>query len=299
MRLLLTGATGFLGRHVAAAAQGWTLFRTTRAPEATTAGEIALGPAPWTRESFCQALEVAQPDAVLHCAGAPHTTDPLACFAANTVLAADLLAAVSRHANPPRVILIGSAAEYGFVPQGKQPVSETQPCAPRSDYAVAKHAQTLLGLAAHMAGRPVLTARLFNAVGTGMPAPLALPSFARRIVGAAPGGTIVAGDLSARRDFIDATEAARLLLALAALPAWPWPIVNICSGTATSLQDLMDRMIALNGRSLRVQSDPSLIRPGDMAVLTGCTSRLAEIGLAPNKPDFATLLPKLLAEAKS
>lgn len=298
MRLLLTGATGFLGRHIIAAATDWTVTRVTRAVEPTSPDEIALGPAPWTRASLAAVLVSVRPDVVLHCAGAMRSRDARACFDANAVLAAELLSAVTELPQPPRIILIGSAAEYGVVPGDAQPVVETYPCAPRSDYAVAKHTQSLLGFAATMRGLPVLVARLFNPVGVGMPDGLALPSFARQIVGPMAQSILRVGDLSAERDFLDVTEVARLLLALAAMSQWPWPVVNLCSGRAYRLGDLLDSMIALSGAQVSVETDLALMRPGDMPILTGSTSRLLSVGLAPRAPDFVKLLPRLLTEAR-
>ena len=179
-----------------------------------------------------------------------------------------------------------------------QPVAETHPCAPQTDYAVAKHAQTLLGLAAVRRGLPVLVARLFNPVGVGMPDQLALPSFARQIVRPEARPILRVGDVSVKRDFLEAAEAARLLLALAELPAWPWPLVNLCSGRAYSLGGLLDGLVAAGGANVIVRADPALIRPGDMPVLTGSTDRLVSVGLAPRSPDFAALLPRLIAEAR-
>lgn len=298
MRLLLTGATGFLGRHVIAAATNWTVTRVTRAVEATSPDEIAFGPEPWTREKFAAALASVRPDVVLHCAGAIRSPDARACFDANAVLAANLLGAVTGLPQPPRIILIGSAAEYGVVPVDAQPVVETYPCAPRSDYAVAKYTQSLLGFAATMRGLQVLVARLFNPVGVGMPAGLALPSFARQIVGPKAQSILRVGDLSAERDFLDVTEVARLLLALAGMSQWPWRVVNLCSGRLYRLGDLLDGLIAVSGAQVSVEIDRELMRPGDMPILTGSTSRLLSVGLAPQAPDFVKLLPRLLTEAR-
>jgi GDP-4-dehydro-6-deoxy-D-mannose reductase len=216
----------------------------------------------------------------------------------NAVLAGELLIAVAALPAPPRVILVGSAAEYGVVPADAQPVVETHPCAPRTDYAIAKYAQSLLGFAAAMRGQQVLIARLFNPVGVGMPSELALPSFARRIVRAGSGSVMHVGDLSAERDFLDVGEAVRLLLGLAAMQCWQWPVVNVCSGRAYRLGDLLDGLIAASGAQVRVEVDPTLMRPGDMPVLTGSTERLRSVGLVPLAPDFSVLLPRLLAEAK-
>lgn len=299
MRLLLTGATGFLGRHIVAGAGGHAVLRATRASTAADAGEIALGASPWTRADFRRALDAARPDVVLHCAGTTHNPDARVCFDTNTVLAAELLGAVAERAAPPRVMLIGSAAEYGYVAGDAQPVAETHPCAPRTDYAVAKHAQTLLGVAAVQRGLPVLVARLFNPVGVGMPSGLALPSFARQIAGPGARPVLRVGDLSAERDFLDVEEAARLLLGLAALPIWPWPVINVCSGRAYRLGTLLDQLVQASGAACRIETDPALLRSGDMPVLTGDTGRLQAVGLAPAAPDFARLLPRLLTEAQA
>lgn len=249
-------------------------------------------------KSCNRTLEVAEPEVVLHCAGTTYSPDVRACIDTNTVLAGELLAAVAALPAPPRVILVGSAAEYGIVPAHAQPVVETFACAPRTDYGVAKCAQALLGFAAALRGQQVLVARLFNPVGVGMPSGLALPSFARRIIKATPGTAIHAGDLSAKRDFIDVEESARLLLAIAAMSRWPWMAVNICSGVAYCLGDLLNGLIAACGVRIRVETDPALMHPGDMPILTGSTERLRSMGLAPLAPDFSVLLPRLLAEAR-
>ncbi len=298
MRLLMTGASGFLGRHVVAAAADHTVVRLTRTWRTTDAGELALGPTPWTQEHLLAALTTVQPDVVIHCAGTTRTWDARDCFDANTVLAAELLDAAAGLAKPPRVILIGSAAEYGAVPAEAQPVTEIHPCAPRTLYGVSKHAQSLLAFASAIRGLPVLVARLFNAVGAGMPGHLALPSFARRIIGSEARSPLRVGDLSAERDFLDVDEAARLLLGLAALPSWPWPVVHLCSGRAYRIGDLLNQLIELAGVSIQIQPDQALMRPGDPRVLIGSTKRLATVNLVPQAPDFSILLPLLLNEAR-
>lgn len=301
MRLFITGAGGFLGRHVLAspAAAGCTLLRASRALRAATAGEVPLGPGPWSRGDFARGLAAAQPDVVMHLAGATGSTDRRGCFEANTILAAELLAAVADMSQPPRVVLVGSAAEYGFVPATGQPVAETHLCRPVTDYGIAKYAQTLLGLAAAARGLPVLVARLFNPVGVGMPSHLALPSFAQQLGRAMESAPVIrTGNLDVSRDFLDVEEAARLLLALAMRGDWPWPVVNLCSGRSYRLRDLLDGLIAASGVSARIEVSSALLRPGEMPELVGSTRRLRDIGLEPRAPDFDALLPRLLTEVR-
>lgn len=299
MRVLLTGSGGFLGRHIltSPAAADVQFICATRDNGQAASGKIALGSGPWGRAEFEHALAVSQADVVLHCAGATHANDSRQFFEANTLPAAGLIAAISGMASPPRVILIGSAAEYGYVGPDAMPVREDHPCQPRSDYGISKYAQTLLGLAATERGLPILVARLFNPVGVGMPQKLVLPSFARRIARTVESGGIIAvGDIEARRDFIDVSEAARILLALARMTQWPWPIVNLCSGHAFRIGELLNALTTLSLRKVQVKVDPNLLRPGDMRLLVGSTERLTALDLAPEPPNFDRLLPLLFNE---
>ena len=127
----------------------------------------------------------------------------------------------------------------------------------------------------------MLVARMFNTVGVGMPRQLALPSFARQIVGPNATPVVRVGDLSAERDFLDVEEAARLLIGLATLPDWPWALVNLCSGKTYRMGALLDDLVSASGAHVRVEVDPDLTRPGDMPILAGSTVRLQSVGLAP------------------
>jgi nucleoside-diphosphate-sugar epimerase len=300
MRVLVTGSSGFLGRHILACPAADVQFiRATRATTIRSELDLALGPGPWGQREFERALSVSQADVVIHCAGAVYASDSRQLFEANTLVAAGLLAALSGMAQPPRAIFVGSAAEYGFVDARAMPVREDYPCQPRTEYGISKYAQTLLAMAAAERGLPTITVRLFNAVGLGMPAGLALPSFARRIVEISTNdGVLNVGDVEACRDFVDATDVARILLALSRVPVWPWPVVNLCSGQAISLGRLLDAMISVSGRALRVKTDPALMRPHNVPIFVGSTERLAELDLCPPAPDFDRLLPLLLEEAR-
>ena len=309
-RALVTGATGFIGRHLVAqlAAEGWAVTCVARrplcaAPSSPGSMTLELGPAPWSVESLKQALEVSGAEVVFHMAGTTRTASLADLYAINTGLAATLFDAVEAHARrlqlKPLIVLAGSAAEYGEVAPDALPVAESHPCAPSTDYGISKYAQTLVGLAHARRGLNVIVARIFNPIGPSMPTHLALANFAQQI---RLGVTVLrVGDIDVERDFIDVSEAARLMAALAANPpprdeydgiAW-----NICSGQVISLRNLVDDLIRLCGRSITLEIDPTRLRPGlQMRSFHGSTARLAAVGLFPQVPDFATLLPQLLAD---
>lgn len=309
-RALVTGATGFIGRHLVArlAADGWAVTRAVRC--AARAGAAApgcatleLGPSPWGPEVLARALADSSPEVVFHLAGTARAASPAELYGANVGLAADLLEAVCAgpDARRPRarVVLAGSAAEYGEVAPETLPVAEHHPCAPTTDYGISKYAQTLAGLARARRGLDVVVARIFNPVGPGMPGHLALASFVRQIREGVD--VLRVGDLDVERDFIDVAEAARLIAALgAAEPVRgdrPGGVVwNVCSGRAFRLGALMEELVRLDGRPVAIATDPARLRPGEMRSIYGSTARLAAAGLSPQAPDFAALLPRLLAD---
>jgi GDP-4-dehydro-6-deoxy-D-mannose reductase len=191
------------------------------------------------------------------------------------------------------VVLIGSAAEYGYVPTSDLPVSEEHVCSPQTAYGVSKFAQTLLGLSQRR--RPVLCARLFNPVGPGMPSYLALGDFTDRV---RHGETeLRVGNLDVRRDFICADEAARLIGALCAIPDAFGQVINICVGEAFRLKDIVDQLIEIAPQAVSIVTDPLRVRGGEMPEFYGSTARLQRYGLTPSRPDFTSILGRMIAES--
>lgn len=295
-RALLTGATGFIGRHLMGQlrTEGWQVVGAVRAaPDSAPDGMLGMGPGPWDTATFAAALSQVRPDVVFHMAGLTWADSPAAFYAANVQLAAHLLDAVAASRTPPAVVLAGSAAEYGHVPESLLPVREDAPCNPVTHNGISKHAQTLLGLAHARAGLRVLVARIFNPVGAGMPRRLALASFARQLREGCESLTV--GDLGVARDFIHVTEVARLIAALASRQEAYGGVFNICSGEAFQLRPLVQQMIRLSGRPVRLDVSPALLRPGEMQQFRGSVDRLTAAGLSVQVPDFSRILPELLA----
>jgi nucleoside-diphosphate-sugar epimerase len=288
MKAFVTGASGFLGGHLSAELwrDGWEVVKGRR-------GAGACG-----ADGMLADLQDAAPDALFHMAGLTHAAEAAQFYEANVALSARLLDAAARLSRPPVIVLAGSAAEYGWVPPEAMPVNEAQFCRPVTDYAISKHAQTLMALARAAAGSKVIVARIWNPIGPGMSRRLALGAFAAEIA-AMPsgGGALHVGNLDVARDFIDVREAARLLVAVARRPQAFGQVVNVCSGRSWQLRTLVDRMIALTGRPIALLVDPGRVRSGEPPALYGDTTRLRQFGLEPAPPDFDAILPALLGSA--
>ncbi|MCD0451300.1 NAD(P)-dependent oxidoreductase [Actinocorallia sp. API 0066] len=235
-RALVLGATGFLGRHVAARAavlDGWEVVTASRTPDAA---DLHLDP---SHEGLRDLLRRLRPSAVVNCAGAV-AGGPADLVAGNVTLVAALADAV--RAEGGRLVHLGSAAEYGRVPEGV-PVAESAPPRPVGAYGMTKLAGTELALRAP--GAVVL--RVFNPVGPGAPRASLLGGVAGQLADGAP--EIRTGPLGAVRDYVDVRDVADAVLA--AVTRDVTGVINVGSGTATRSRDLVRALLTLvPGRAL-------------------------------------------------
>jgi GDP-4-dehydro-6-deoxy-D-mannose reductase len=139
---------------------------------------------------------------------------------------------------------------------------------------------------------PVLLARPFNHAGPRQSPQFVTSSFARQIADIECGRAepvIHVGNLDAQRDITDARDTVRAYEALTACgkPGRPY---NICSGRAYSVRELLDRLLALSRVHVRVEVQPSRLRPSDNPVIVGSHARLtADTGWRPEIPIEQTL----------
>lgn len=232
--ILLLAANGFIGGHVRTALAESEVVAVSR-------DRIDLVTA--SHEELAELLYEVAPTAVVNCAGAT-TGDAVALAEANVVAVARLLCAIRSAAPTARLVHVGSAAEYGAVPMGP-PITEDAPCHPVSDYGLTKLAATELMRAAE--GTVVL--RLFNVIGPGAP-PESLPM--KLALNLREEGDLIVGGMEVYRDFVDVRDAAAAV-ALAALAEGPLPaVLNVGSGRATAVRDLVGTLVEIAGPGTRV-----------------------------------------------
>ena len=259
MRILVIGASSFIGRHIqtVAAAAGHTVLTAGRSDGWSLRLDLATDSA----EHLGSLIAGATPDVVVNCAGATAGgADALAAANITAVhtLATALLAVADGAA--PRLVHIGSAAEYGAVPADAVgvPVAEDSVPRPAGLYGVTKLGGTRLVQLARTAGLDAVVLRLFNVVGAGAPAdtlPGAATAQLRQLGEHARGGSLKLGPLGAVRDFVDARDAADAVLAAAAAPVLPHAVVNVGSGVAVQSRDLIQQLLAVAGLDVTVHED--------------------------------------------
>jgi GDP-4-dehydro-6-deoxy-D-mannose reductase len=288
-RVVVTGAAGFAGSHLVErlARAGVTIgawSHTPRTPPVPTDAQ-------WSavdlldRDAVDRAVAAAAPDVVYHCAGMAQTAGAAdrigATFAANVRGTANLFDAVARHAPRARVLVTSSALVYR---RTAEVLTEDAPLGPAGPYAVSKLAQDMLARRAASDGLDVVVARPFNHIGPRQSADFVASSVARQVAlieqGRMP-AILHVGNLSARRDFTDVRDVVAAYAALADA-ATAGECVNVCSGHAVAIADLVHGLVQRSRVPIEVVVDPARVRPVDVPVVVGSAGRLAALtGWAP------------------
>jgi GDP-4-dehydro-6-deoxy-D-mannose reductase len=309
VRLLITGAGGFVGGHLVdylrAEHPGVQLFGLERshgaAPRDLPAGMVALPADLDDRGSVEAALEEVQPDAVVHLAGQSSVqsswTDPGSTLRTNVMGVIHLLDGLRRRARPARVLVVGSADEYGPVAPAEPPLREDRPLRPASPYAVSKAAQGLLALQyAGAGGLSVLVTRTFPHTGPRRGEAFAESSFARQIADIEAGNrpaVLKVGNLDAVRDFTDARDVVRAYWALLEHGS-SGQVYNVCRGSGVRIAAVLDQLLARTTVKVDVQVDPDRLRPVEVPALVGDPAKIhAATGWEARIP-LATTLADLL-----
>ncbi|HMB07936.1 MAG TPA: NAD-dependent epimerase/dehydratase family protein [Isosphaeraceae bacterium] len=257
---LVTGATGFLGRHVLAALDAGAT------PGIQVVASGRRRPSSWAPSTFLEvdlgdpaavrsAIGTSEPEVILHLAGRTPPAGAKALYRDNARATVHLLDALRGRGRPARVVLAGSAAELGPVPVDDLPVGEDYPCRPRDAYGRSKWLATAAGLAAR-APLDVVVARVFNPIGPGLPASQAFGRFAARLAEPGPDPLrLGVGDLDARRDFVDVRDVARALVALA-IAGRAGRVYHVGTGRSHRVGDGLDHLIRLSGRTVAPEAAP-------------------------------------------
>jgi GDP-4-dehydro-6-deoxy-D-mannose reductase len=274
MRILVTGADGFVGRHLLQllVAQGETVVGLTgRAHE--LAGVEASFAVDLADKTALDKIDLGQTDAVVHLAGlaavGPSFADPMRYITTNAAIEATLFEYFVTRGQTPRFIIISTGGLYD--PASSLPITESASTIPSSPYAVSKLTQESLAKYYGLRGFEVIIARPFNHVGPGQGEGFLFPDLAKQItqLEKTAGHEIVVGNLEAKRDYTDVRDITRAYYALIQ-KGMPGRIYNICSGQSRSGNEILEAMMAvatLEKPHIKQQADR--MRPSDTPEIYG------------------------------
>lgn len=274
---LITGACGFCARHLAHRLHkegnihvlGMDLYK--EPPSDRVLLDEYMQADLCNKEQVAGLIKRTKPDLAFNLAGLTNATAENV-YQTNMLGVVYLLESLRLYAPEARILLVGSAAEYGKVSESYLPVTEDTPCKPFGAYGISKHAMTLVGL--DYAGRyrmKVVIARPFNIVGPGISPELlvgALLNRAKNTLSKDKEPIVKVGNLDTERDFIAVDDVVEAYLKIVKGEHWG-EVFNICSGRHYSVRSVIDVLLSQSPRKVKVEVDPELVRPLDVKISYG------------------------------
>jgi GDP-4-dehydro-6-deoxy-D-mannose reductase len=307
MRVLITGITGFAGSHLAdfliaehpeVEIFGTYRWRSRMENLRGIEGKVQLHEADLRDfSSVHHCLEKIRPDAIFHLAAQSFVpsswTSPNDTLMTNISGQTNIFEAVRLLDIDPVIQIACSSEEYGLVHPDETPITEQNPLRPLSPYAVSKVAQDMLGYQYFQSyGIKAIRTRGFNHTGPRRGDVFVTSNFAKQVASIELGlrePVIRVGNLEAVRDFTDVRDMVRAYW-LAVNHARPGEVYNIATGEGITIQSLLDRLLELSSAEVRVEVDPERLRPSDVEILIGDSSKFrADTGWEPQVPFEQTL----------
>jgi GDP-4-dehydro-6-deoxy-D-mannose reductase len=286
--ILVTGAQGFVGRHLLA------LLGSNARPLDVDVTDA---------EAVARALAGGAPRAVVHLAALSSVgtswEDAGETWRVNTVGTVNVLEAVRTQARECRVLVASTGEVYGRAQ--RVPTPEDEPLEPRSPYAASKASAEIACNQARRTGLDVVVARAFQHEGPGRDERFAVGSWAAQIARAeeAGGGTVRVGDLSAKRDIIDVRDVCRAY-ELMLEPSVPAGTYNVAGGRTVEMREVLELLVGLAEVPIEVEPDSARSRPSDLPLVCGDASRLRDAtGWEPMIPLEQTLADTLDAARRA
>ncbi|WP_278593823.1 GDP-mannose 4,6-dehydratase [Bilophila wadsworthia] len=288
-KALITGVDGFTGVYLAEelTSAGYDVAGIGLAPEPAA---LLMGGYFRVDMMDLPSLETVisdiRPDAVFHLAAMSHVTRDTAeqLYRINIMATRNLLEALCTGIHTPEAVILASTANLYGSREGI--LSEDTPLVPQNDYAVSKLAMEYMA-ALWKKRLPLTIVRPFNYTGRGQSGQFLIPKLIRHF--AAHTAVIEMGNTDVSRDFSDVRDVVAAYTRLAVTRA-PWGPFNICSGTAHSLDDILEMLREMTGYCPEIRINPAFVRYNDVKRLQGSRQRLeAQIGDIKPRPLRETL----------
>lgn len=301
-RLLLTGANGFVGKALTlrlrdAGYQVTALSSSEPAPDSGADEHLIADMR--DAQAIEQAVAQARPCYVIHLAAVSHVPtsfkEPLRTWQTNVMGSLNLLEAIRLKAPDAFVLFPSSSEIYGVAFKAGVAVDEQTPPQPLNPYAASKLAAEAAFIEYFRQGIQGVIARPFNHIGAQQTSDFVTASFAHQIALIEAGKqapVLKVGNLEATRDFLDVQDVCSAyleLLKLAGQTDYP-RCLNIASGRPLKIREVLELMLAQSQVSISVEQDPERLRPSDIPIAVGNSTRFRQItGWQPSIPLEQTL----------
>ncbi|MGA8664235.1 MAG: GDP-mannose 4,6-dehydratase [Thermoplasmata archaeon] len=294
LRLLVTGASGFIGRHLVrqAVADGHEVIGTYLSQDELRARDLPRSGVTWERldmrdaDRLAQLVDAVRPEGVFHLAAQCYAkvawADPAETFRINVLGTIYLYEALRTHPPVRGTLLASSGAGYGS--PDELPIREEFPLNPTNPYGVSKACQDMLSLQYSLNfGLRILRARLFGTSGPGKTGDV-INDFAQQIAAierTGQSGKLKVGNLEPLRDVSDVRDVLKAMWRIfeAGDPLTP---INVGAGRSYSIRTIAEQLQKLARVPIEITPEPSLLRPTDERDNRADISRLRALGYSPS-----------------
>ena len=290
-RVFITGSEGFTGRYVTEEFRraGWEVWGAGLQPKPEQPQYLQIDLL--QPETLIPIVTRIQPDVVIHLAAMAFVAedDANSFYHVNLLGTRNLLEVLSAAKTPTECTIIASSANvYGN--STLEVLSEDSPTNPANDYAVSKLAMEYLART-YMDRLGIVIARPFNYTGVGQSSRFLIPKIVEHFKARTP--IIELGNVDVARDFSDVRDVAKTYRHLSA-QAPVGEIINICSGTAISLQECLTLACQITGHQIQVNVNPAFIRENEVRRLSGDRTKIGALVGQDSLRDFEETLGWML-----
>ena len=271
VKILLTGANGFVGKHARALIPGcYALNEDHKSVDLRDARQV--------EESVCSS----NPEAVIHLAAQSSVQDsfrdPRGTFEINFLGTLNLLEALRRNKFEGKFLFVGSGDVYGLVPDKDLPVIEDYPLRPRNPYAVSKVAAEALCFQWSQTEKfDIVMARPFNHCGPGQSDRFVIGNLSKQVRNIKRGlkpAVVQIGDVDISRDFTDVRDVVRAYHTLL-LRGRNGEIYNVCSGKQYCIRELLVLMMKIVRIEAQLEDDRERFRRAEQRNMCGSFAKLS------------------------
>jgi len=281
---LVIGAAGFVGRYLVREMRNNKIetFVTKLPHEKFTEESVNVYDLDiLDKDAIVNILYEIQPDYIFHLAAQSSVgvawKNPLLTVDVNIKGSINLMDAVRELFYKPRVLLIGSGEEYGYIKPEETPISEDNLLRPGNIYAATKACQNMIGsIYAKAYDMDLKMVRAFNHIGPGQAPLFVVSDFCKQVAEIEKGirePVIMVGNLAAKRDFTDVRDVVKAYVKLIKQGS-SGETYNVGSGSAQEIRQILEKVIAMSDVDIKVETDPNKIRPVDVPIIEADITKL-------------------------
>ena len=305
-KVLITGASGFVGGYVAEhllSLNDYDIYGTYLTEESKESSPVKdfihFSQADLEDKSQIQKLiSEVRPEWIFHLAAQASVPksfkDPIGTFHSNIDVEINLFETLrEQELLETKVLVVGSAEEYGYVTPEDLPVDENTPLRPASPYSVSKIAQDFLAFQYSLSYKmPLIRVKPFNHVGPRQAPGFVVSDFCKYIAEVEKGlkePIMKVGNMQAKRDFTDVRDMVKAYVLLME-KGEKGEVYNIGSGKSHAIQEIFDILVSLSAVKITTESDPAKFRPSDIPEIVVDNTKISTLtGWKPEIPLEVTL----------